>query len=260
MPVSPPQTQNPPALNFLEAILKPVLQEINRLGPGENPSAEDSDFILRKANRILDQWNAREVYVWNKQITTGTLTPNLTPHLIGPQGSANFIVTERPVRIEEGGAGLVVNTSTPNVRIPLKLWDHERYALETVKTIATSVPYALYYEPDWPNGKLFLWPVPTAAYGLELSTWNVTAQFVTIQDNFSMPPGYNEALVMTLAEACLGPFGRTNMPELVADIKERAAKARVIVQAPNIESPTLSTDAPSTNKGAYFNWYSGQVI
>lgn len=260
MPVVAPPVTNPPSLKFLDAICIPAMQEINRLGVGETPSADDSDFVLKKANRILDQWNAREVYVWNKQLTTGNLTPNLSPHLIGPGGSANFVVAQRPIRIEQNGAGLVINTSTPPVRVQLLQWDHERYARETVKTIATTVPFALYYEPDWPNGKLFLWPIPTATYGLELDTWNVLSQFATVQDNFSMPPGYQEALILTIAEGLLGPFGRANEQGLVADLKERAAAARRIVQAPNIESPTLETDAPTSDKGTYFNFYSGQVL
>ena len=35
---------------------------------------------------------------------------------------------------------------------------------ERVPTLTGTIPTDLYYEPDWPNGSCFLWPVPTIAW------------------------------------------------------------------------------------------------
>lgn len=221
-------------------------------------SAADGALALRVLNRRLDAWAALKRYAYNITFPQFTLTPNHQPHLIGPNLVApDFAAAQRPVRIE--GAALVLNNVTPNVDVPLNIRDDAWWKDERVKSIATTTPTDLYYSPDWPSGSLWLWPVPTFAYGLRLEVWGLISQFVKLSDVFSLPPGYKRALVLTLAEDLCRPFGRPPMPDLIAAAKE----ARADLQTNNIKSPRIASadHGASGSQGgrrSTFNYYSGQ--
>jgi hypothetical protein len=232
-----------------------ALVEIGAYGPDNLPlTAEDGALALRILNRKVDKMAARKVYVYNISFQAFTLTPNHAPHLIGPGLVApDFAATQRPMRIE--GAALILNTTTPNVDAPIRIRDDEWWKKQSVKGLKTAIPKDLYYSPDWPNGALNFWPVPTFAYGVRLELWGLIPQFVALTDAFNLPPGYKDALVLTLAEACCRPWGRPLMPDLVAD----AAKARADIQTANISSPRIASADYGTSGRARggFNYYTG---
>jgi hypothetical protein len=235
-------------------IITDALLEIEAYGPADlPPSASDAALGLRLLNRELDAWAALKRYVYSVGFTAYTLTPNHQPHLIGPGLVApDFAATQRPVRIE--GADLILPTG---VDLPLNLRDDDWWLNQRVKSIATTTPTDLYYSPDWPNGSLFLWPIPTTGYGLRLETWGLISQFAALSDAFSFPPGYKKALVLTLAERLCRPFGRPTR----ADLTEDAKKARADIQTNNAKSPRIASAdfgaSGSSGRGA-FSYITGQ--
>lgn len=238
-----------------------ALREITVLGATDTtPQAADLNLCLRTLNRIVDAWAARKVYVYTVSFTAYTLTPNHEPHLIGPGLTApDFAATQRPVRLE--GADLILNNVTPNVDLPLHIRDDDWWLNQRVKALGTNVPTDLYYSPDWPNGSLWLWPVPTFAYGLRLEAWSLIPQFAALTDPFTLPPGYREAVVLTLAEALCRPFGKKQQE--VPDLKADAARARAVIQtnnatAPRIASADYGTRGSTSGGRPTFNYYTGQ--
>jgi hypothetical protein len=235
-------------------IANDALTEIQVLAAGETATAEDSALALTRGNYIMDEWSARRPFAYNVQFTLYTLTANHAPHLIGPGlSSPDFAATQRPVKIE--GANLVLTSSTPNVDVPLKLRDDDWWNNERVKSLTSSIPTDLYYSPDWPNGSLNLWPVPSVSYGLRLETWVLLTQFAALNTAFSMPPAYRKAFMLTLAEELCGPFGKTPSAMLIL----KAREARKAVQGNNSGSPRIATaeagQGGSTRGG--FNWLNG---
>jgi hypothetical protein len=215
-----------------------ILQALIELGvhdPGEPLSAAEGAQGLTKFNRFLDARNAAERYIFAKQFFIGTITPNLQPHLIGPSGTANFIMPQRPVKIL--AANILLNYPGPTtVRVPVKVQDDMWWANNLAPAIASVIPTDLYYEPDWPNGSMFLWVVPTVAYPLELEIWRVLSQ-LQLADAFSMPPAYMDWIVYELARSLAPSFDADWTPLLEGLRKEAAA----LVIAPNIGSPRLGT-------------------
>lgn len=222
--------------------------------PGGTQAPEENSDALLILNQIVDQWAARKAYAYSVGFTSYTLTPNHAPHLIGPgMASPDFAMGVRPVRIES--AQLILNSATPNVDVPLNLRDETWWADQRIKSLATNVPTDLYYSPDWPNGSLNLWPVPSFAYGLRLETWTSIAQFASVATTFSAPPAYLKALTLALAEELCIWFG-SDPP---AGLAERAARARVALQMNNDKSPRISSaDFGTRGKPrGDFNYYSG---
>jgi hypothetical protein len=236
-------------------IITEAMQELNLISAVEIPSAEDAAYCLKKLNSVLDEWSARRAYAFNVGFVLYTLIPNHQPHTIGPTG--DFVVSQRPVRIE--AAALVLNTGT-QVDLPLNLRDDDWWAAQQVKQIATSVPTDLYYSPDEVNGSLYLWPIPTTAYGLRLETWVQLPVFADLNvTSYNLAPGYQRALTLTLAEDIAPAFGPQAM-QLAGAIAGKAQSARRTIQSNNISSPRIASADFGTGLGkrSGFNYYSGQ--
>ncbi|MCC6417225.1 MAG: hypothetical protein IT429_03135, partial [Gemmataceae bacterium] len=117
----------------------------------------------------------------------------------------------------------------------------------------------LYYDPTWPNGAIYLWPVPTQAYGLDLRT-RVLLDAVTLSSTFSLPPGYQDAITLTLAESLASAYVRP----IAASLAQAALAARARIQANNDVTPTLQTQdsgMPGYGSGmdSNFNYRTGML-
>lgn len=232
-----------------QTIVNAALQEHNLVGIADAPAGGPmAQFVLEKLNRLIDNWNAERALVYDIGFASYTLTPNHQPHLIGPGLVApDFAVTQRPVTVD--GANLVLTTVTPNIRQPLDLVDDDWWRTNRVQGLTSPMPTALYYSPAWPNGELFLWPVPTTAYQLELQTRTVLAT-VALATPINLPPGYQDAITLTLAEDIASAFGQVISPKL----EQNALRARARIMAVNDGTPRLQTrDAgmPGRRGGGY---------
>jgi hypothetical protein len=215
----------------LRQLISEALQEIGVLAAGETPTAEDAEFCRQKFARITDNWNAERAAVYADQYLTYTFnTGGTVPQTIGPTG-ATYTATQRPVTIEYANVIL-----TDDVRVPIALWDKAAYDAQTVPSVTATFPLAVYYNPSWPNGQLYWWPIPTTAYGLELQV-RVTLSTLGLNDDVNLPPGYRDALTLTLAEDLTLAFGRPVPP----DLPRMAAKARARVFANNDQPPRIAT-------------------
>ncbi len=234
-------------------ICRSAMQDAMVLGAGEPGDANDIADVLDKANRIVDNWNADDLTAFEERFDQFTLTPLLSPHTIGPTGT--FAATVRPLSIE--AANIVDTTVTPNVKVPITVRRYDWYARQPVPGVQVSFPSDLYYQPDFPNGALYLFGVPTVAYKLELWTRSAFTA-LTLTGTVSLAPGYRDALTLTIAENICPMFGQLASP----DLKDQAAKARARAFASFQQVPNLATrDAGMPNGGASrntFRWDIGQ--
>lgn len=241
----------------VQNIINDAFAEIGVFAGTQTPDATSSALALRVLNRELDQWAALKRFVWAVEFSEFTLTPNHQPHLLGPGlTSPDFAVAQRPVRIE--GANLVLTNVNPVVDLKLNIRDAAWWRSQTVKGIATDIPTDLYYEPDWPNGSIFLWPVPTFAYGIRLELWTLISQFTSLAAAFSFPPGYLKAIVLTLAEKLCRAWGRPSMPDLIAEARDARAKLQTAnISSPRIASADFGTGGSRGGLRSSFNYLSG---
>jgi hypothetical protein len=239
-------------VNILSVITNALI-EAEWLAQGEQPEAQDANFVLGKINDELDQWSAEEKYIYAKGFQLFTLTPGLSPHTIGPS-NATFKLPQRPVRID-GCTIVIANTGNTSTDIPVNTTrDADWWNFVRIKNLASQIPTDLYYEPDVPNGSMFFWPVPNLNYQARVEFWQAVQQFVTIQDALVLPPAYRKALTLTIAEQLDGP--RSSDPVL----RSKAAEARSAIFSNNNQSPTMSTLAagmPQSGGHSRFNFLDG---
>jgi len=234
-------------------IIKAAMQEIGALSPGEQPSLDDSAWVLQKLQRLIDRYNAMRPMVYSDTFTQFTLQVNHQPHTIGP--GADFDVIQRPIDIPT--IGLILVGSTTPVEVPLQRRDKDWWAAQTIKSLSSTLPTDYYYSPDWPNGSINFWPVPTAVNDVLIQSRSVLAQIDNYNQTFSMPPAYWDAVVYPLAVSLCPSFERQASPDLQA----LASQSIRAVEGNNISSPRLFSDSPSqsgTNRSRPdFNFLTG---
>ncbi len=229
-------------------IVRDAFYEVGRLALGQTLPGDLAEFGLGKLNRLLDLWNAQRTAVYAEQIASFTLSPNTSPHTIGVSG-ATWTATQRPVSLL--AATLVIGT----IRQPIQIRTAEWYAGLATPEQTSETPTDVYYAAGWPLGSLYFYPVPTAASTVEL--WSrVVLAALALADTFTMPPGYQEAVTLTLAETLAGPLG-VAMP---ADLARLAREARGHVFGNNDVIPAYVPDAglPGVG-GGWYDYQTGRV-
>lgn len=238
------------------------LIEIGVYMPDESLRAEDEQFCARKLTRIIDRWTARRVFAYTTNFALYTLTPNHSPHRIGPNLLAPDFATvsgaPRPQRIES--ASLVLTDSTPVVDSPqLNIRDAAWWAANKVKGLTSTVPTDLYYEPDFPNGSLNFWPVPTFAYSVRIEAWTALTQVpADLTTSFSAPPAYESTVLYELALDLCASYGR-GVP---ADLPSKLQASVKALQSDNDQSPRVASadwGTRGSKTGGGFNWMTGTL-
>lgn len=210
-------------------LIKDALKELGVMGVADALDADVGAFGLGKLNRILDNLNAEKAGLYAEQIAAFTLTPALQPHTIGASG-ATWTATA-PVAIL--GANLILSGGS---REPITVRDAAWWLSLSDPTLSGD-PTDLRYEPSpWPKGSVYLWPVPSTAYQVELYT-RIPLAAMVLTTTFAMPPGYQDAITLTLAEDLAGPMGT----QIAPDLRRKAFAARARIQANNARTPALST-------------------
>lgn len=215
-------------MTILELITD-ALHEIGVTSAVDAPNGEDATLGLLRLNKLFDNLNAQQRMVYASTFDTYTLTPSLNPHTIGASGGT-WTVTSRPESIE--AANLIIG----DIRHPLSIRDAQWWSGISVPELQSDIPTELYYEKAWPLGKVWLYPEPSAAYEIELLT-RVVLGSVALYDTFTLPPGYQDAITLTLAEDLVAP-SRVPMPQ---NLPMKATKARGRVWTANAVIPRLRT-------------------
>lgn len=197
-----------------------ALQELQMYQAGDIAPPEDLEFAQKKLVRLLDNWNADRRAVYAEVFETFTLTPSLSPHTIGPTGT--WVTAQRPETID--GMNLVL---TGSITAPIALQDYQWWLANANQTLTSAIPTDCYYEPAWPNGKLYFWPVPTTVYGVQIVRRVVLDSAFAIGGTFTLPPGYRDAITLTLAEDLVSSFGVAAQPSPALPTKAREARQRV---------------------------------
>jgi hypothetical protein len=217
------------------------------------PELNDGMMFL---NQQIDYWSARGCYAWTTTFLSLSLVPGHQPYLIGPGLTApDFNVPPpRPVKIHS--SNVILTGSTP-VDIPMMIRDNAWWAANQNKSLTSTFPTDVYYEPDVPNGQLWFWPISTSANGVRLEVWVVLQQFQNLTDPFVAPPAYQAAVTLTLGEELCDIWGTQCPPNL----PRRALKARDALQSNNNLAPRIASADWGTfsSPSGDFNYQTGTL-
>lgn len=214
-----------------QTLIDDALTELGVLAEGEVAGPSDAQRALRILNRdIIEPWTVQHYFATHRVITSGTFLASTATRTIGPTGA--YVLTVRPDEILQAHW---VDSDGNRTKIELK--DADWYAALPNPTETGSTIEAIAYFTTFPNGTMYPWPIPESNTTVELETRSILTSFANLATSVTLAPGYESAIVYTLAERCANPFGH----QISADLAYKARLARDIVRSPHMKSPSIST-------------------
>jgi hypothetical protein len=165
---------------------------------------------------------------------SASLTIADAEYTIGSSGNFN---TTRPLKIE--GAFLRDSSSYDHQLQIVSAKDYN----EVFSKGTTAKPQYLYYQPEYPLGKIILDAGPEQAYDLYLDMWVNFTEFALSSTAVTLPPEYKAFLVYNLAVSLAEDWDRNVSKTLYAMAKE----SRDIIERLNASVkpiPTARFDVP----------------
>jgi hypothetical protein len=235
-------------------IIKLALKECGVLGIGQTPEAEDVSDAFFKLNMMIAQWQRRRWMIWHLVNMGYTSPTGVQSYTIGPGG--NFPVSQRPAKIESAFFRQVIPNSPNPIDYQLTMLDSwEDYSKISLKSLS-SFPQFLFYDPAYPQGVLYPWPIPGANYyELFINFTDTLNQFTSLTEVLNLPGEYVAAMFYNLAQRLAPGYGLQVNPET----KLQAAEGiMTLKKATGAQVPRLSMPMELIRPGIY-NVYSDQI-
>ncbi|SRR6266550_873175 len=228
-------------------IIKRALRLLGVLASGNPLPADQLTDGLESFNDMVDSWNTEKLAVPVLARNTFTLTVGTNPYDIGPGVVAPGFDTPRPNRIEKGQAWLTGGGLGESERA-LDSYTKEEWTAVYLPS-QVGMPRGLYYEPNFPNGRIWFELQPDAAYSLILFLEQLL-QIVSldgITTELALRPGYKEALTTNLAIELAPEYGRSAPAEVI----NQAIESKAWMKRLNQQPLTLNGDPELTHQGGW---------
>jgi len=185
------------------------LRNCGQLRPGYTSGPELLNDGLLQLQYMFDRWNSVRTNMYSEPDyvfpvtgpghgTTGNgQTFGGTGYQIGPT-AADFVVSQRPEKIARMNLYLTSSSPTSPARVPLEQISMQEWMdLPILQFPATNVTTTFAYDPQWPNGVIWVYP-PLNGNSLEIFTWGFLTAPTTLASAMSFPPGYIDAIIWDL--------------------------------------------------------------
>lgn len=200
------------------------------IGKDQTPDAEESNDALTMLNWMLDQWWIQSLAVYATQKTPVSWPSGAASRSIGLTGDT---VSDRPVKVVPGSSLRYLGVDYP---VSL-LTNIEQYERITDKAVG-GIPQYLFFDPQYPNGMLYLWPVPAQPMTLTLTTYQRIETIASLASQVEVPPAYEMAMIYNLGVMLAPEYGVGIQP----DLQKQATQAKAIIEHNNARPLTMSFD------------------
>jgi hypothetical protein len=249
---------NPPAegrvaVDNVGQLITNALQDGGIVGIDEDLEDIVVNKAFRHANWLLAQWARKRWLVYSLTdyavVSTGAQT-------YGVGAGQPVPINPRPDRLEYAFVRFLA-TAPPQFPVDIQLdiiQSREDYSRITVKSIGT-LPWRIFYDPVWPVGQLFPWPVPQASlYELHVGFKTVLPRFTALNQAINFPPEYEAALNWCLARRYRASFQMPPDPE----ITYLARDGLNVIRLANQQVGTLRMPPSLRNRGRGYDYRGDQ--
>ena len=194
-----------------ESIVKDAMLNAGILGVGQTMSNEDLSLGLRILNRLIQSWGNENLMIYATSTADFTMVPNQAEY------STTLFTDGRPMSIHS------MYVSLNNIDYEVEMIDQQTYDAIPYKP-APAIPNKCFYNNSFPNGSLFFYPTPYAAFTCHVITrMPLVSGTIAASTTISLPLGYEKALVDCLEVELYRPFQKPVRPDSVAAAKESKA-------------------------------------
>ena len=201
-----------------------TLETIGALAPGEPVEPALANQAFSMMNMMLDVWSNDSFMITSINEIVQTIGGGGTTWTIGPTGQ---IVSQRPLTINSAFVRVA------GIDYPVDVINVEQYELIGLKQLNGPWPRALYYNSGTPLGVINFWPNPSSGE-IHLICDLLFTRFVTINDTMLFTPGYEMAIVMSLALLLMPSYGKLN-PTQIQQIEKFARIAISSIKGTNMQ-------------------------
>lgn len=234
-------------------ILTQALKKAGILGAGVDAEPEDLTDALADLNDMLAQWRRQRFLMYRLESLSVTST-GAQYYTVGPGG--DMVISPRPDRLSSAFVRQL--NSVPNqVDSPLQLIEaRETYSRIALKNLG-SYPQFIWYDPEYPLGKIYPWPVPQATiYAVHIQVKAVISDIDLddIATDMDIPAEYFAAMKFNLARVLRSSY---RLPA-DAELNALAENALAVVRDANAQIPRMVTPS-ELSRGGLYDIYSDQV-
>lgn len=255
VPVSTKTVQNVGQMYTANDIIRASMRLIQVSAVDTDLTAQELQDGLESLNRMLDSWSADELTLYQVIREQFPLAQGENPYTIGYGATFN---TSRPMKIVD--AYLILNNGSIPVSYPMQVLGYDDYNSIRLKTLSTNFPNYLYYQPSFPIGEIYIYPIfapnDPATQGpayINITSWKPIDMVLDPSAYMSFPPGYWEAIVFNLAVRIAEEY-QFSIRETTVQLAISALKR---VKRLNQRTVTLQTDVALMNTSQLrYNIYS----
>lgn len=226
-------------------IIEDILRKLHVFGSGQQLDNTEANQALGVVNDMLSTWSVKGGLVYDSDRDTFSFPNNSGVYTVGPTGD---LVTDRILSIK---SAYVTLGSTDYV---LREYGVSEYnAIEDKDSSGT--PEIYYYDGNYPLANLYIWPLPTGADTITISSTKALTSFSDLDTVYSLPPEYRTAIVYNGAIWLAPEYGKE--PSLNITKLAKQSLDAVLGQNTRNNKSVSKLDAPGvTNRGGD-NIYSG---
>lgn len=213
------------------------------LGQDQTISSGDAQLILRRLNRMLDSWSNERQMIYVNDTESFVMTPGVNSY------STSLLSQGRPVAINAMTV-LLSNIYYSVDMIDLLKWNDISYK------ITQAIPNQCYYNASMPDGTMYFYPTPYAAFTCNVDCQNVLSAPLLLSTDLVLPHGYEAAIVAGLAYDIWTSFKSGDpSPAMKEDmIKTRAVLKRNNYTPYEMKTPFAQDTGDISNAFLYKGW------
>jgi len=199
-------------------IIERAMVKTRIIAPGESVPAGKLNQVFDELNDMLESWALEKLMVVADVLESFTLVIGQAEYTYGVGGDFD---SARPIEIKDEG---FIRSGGVDYSILLKTLDvYRRQIIKTTK----ARPRMMAYNPEYPLGKTFFWPTPSATDTIHLRVAKTLTGFPDKTTSVSLEPGYSRAIISNLAIEISPNFGKKVSKELafMAEQAKRSIKS-----------------------------------
>lgn len=226
-------------------LIQSALEKLGAYGVGQTVNTQDLDRSLEVMNAMLDSWSAESLSVFAWETITFPLVANQGAYTIGTSGSPNISHT-RPMDLRTGpGAAYLQDTNLNNY--PVDVVPQDYWQMIGNRSVNSQIPDTVFYDPQFPNGIINVFPLPSIAYNMIVNAVLQLTQYATLQTTVTLPPGYKYAIENNLAVE-LKPYFPAG--KLADSVIVAAMNGKGVIKRRNIREIVAVYDQEIVSRGA----------
>lgn len=194
-----------------KTLINGALRSIRVLASGEEAKPSETQDGLEYARQMLESWSNEGLLVNALTHESFTLSSKRT-YTIGSGGDFDTVrpTTIENVRIRDpGGLETTVTIASLNIWAGIDL-----------KDTVVNAPNYVYYEPEYPLGRLEFSGIPTTGDTLKLVTTKPIEELPALTESVQFPPGYDKAIRLGLAIELASEYGVDIPPEIALNFRQ----------------------------------------